>query len=323
MDLPEYYSKQFDRTLDIINESEKIVSRLALARTALLVVATLFLAAYVQQLDAIHSLRVALQNSLATNELGYTVYGLLSKHQKIQRQTFVPDEVATSLITLIGKLQVFLGDKITLETQGGKKVSDVLDLATKKPEHIKLENSYLPDLTIPVSYSLLSLTTFVATVTCAFYLHYKKRRLQNLVRQAERLYRNMAVRVGDRDTPCHAITRGVAQDISITALVGRILLRRTRKGDIQVRSFHMDSSPYRFLNDVLAFLLSVRLLDLTAHILISEANLPVSWCSELPTMILLVGVPSLLLLELNRYFERETRDETVPQSLSRGAGDII
>src|SRR5258708_3966074 len=161
MDKAEFHFKEYERALDLLNQSERSLDRLTLFRLIFLFIGFLFFRNYLINFNEIDRIRSRF-DSLAPTDRESTVFGFIAAHQKIENSVFVPDETAQTLISLIPKLSSFLGENLTLENQASRPISEILVRATKKPEKISIENQYLPKLSIPVSYSTLALVVYLA-----------------------------------------------------------------------------------------------------------------------------------------------------------------
>src|SRR5690349_5988914 len=139
MDKAEFHFKEYERSLDLLNQSERTLDRLAFLRLIFLLVAFLFLRNYLIDFTEIEQVRSRL-DSLGQTDKDSTVFGFIAAHQKIENSVFVPDETAQTLISLVPKLSSFLGENLTLENQASRPVSEILLRARKKPERISIEN---------------------------------------------------------------------------------------------------------------------------------------------------------------------------------------
>lgn len=318
MEQMEMSLKEYERGLDLFMDQEKTLNRLAFWRTVLLIAAVLFFGSYVAQVNEIDALRAEL-GPLAPEEREWTVLGYLNEHQVVQHSVFAPDEHSKALVQLIAKLRSFLGEDLTLENQSDQKIDDFLKLAGKKPGNMRIQNSYVQNLTIPVSYSAMALVVFVTSLTSFFYFAYRRRRLAELMGYIRRNLTQLVPEGPSSPAPLQPETfsRGLLADAFWSIASLRDSFRLTKFSGWKAAGTRLGSallgqrgaSPYRLLNNLLAVFLFARLTFLTAQIVLAERGLTINIFSEWSLVVVLLLTPSTALYLANRWFlTKETPD---------------
>jgi hypothetical protein len=286
MDANDIFAKKYELAFSRFQEQYKSLNRMSLFRSFILIISVLFLASYVAELEEIQSLRNKISADSA--EYDYTVSYYLASHQTIEHEVYVPDDHAAALINLIGKLKSFLGEDLTVENQSGRLVREVLDQAKRKPEHIRIENTYLPNLSVPVSYSAMSLTLFYVMLTSFFYFSFRRRQLRGLLGYA---YGNFRRLTGSDDLK-HGES-GKRSSLKTDSLKQRI---------IGVLGVGDESSPYRLLNSLLSMTLFVWLTVLVAHVVLAEGNRPTGWFFRILLIFVMSSIPCTVLYLLDEKY---------------------
>jgi hypothetical protein len=325
VDKGEFHFKEYERALDLLNQGERNLDRLALLRTLFLVFAFLFFRNYLINFNEIQSIRSKL-DSLAQTDKDSTVFGLIAAHQKIENSVFVPDETAQTLIELIPKLSAFLGENLTLENQASRPVSEVLIRATKKPERISIENQYLPKLSIPVSYSTLALFVYLLALGSYFNFSFRRFRMgvvilyldHNLAKFQEcmgysgsdlplvrsRLYmRRFCSAHGTSVPPTRAQMMSDIRSLRVKSLVSRMFAYMLEtEGE----------SPFRFLTAAITAFLFLALGIVTVEIVAGEFGLARGSALDAVYLSLITLIPAIVLWKLNHFVESRFSGEELP-----------
>jgi hypothetical protein len=324
MDKAEFHFKEYERALDLLNQSERSLDRLAFFRLIFLFIAFLFLRNYLINFNEIERIRSRL-DSLGQTDKDSTVFGFIAAHQKIENSVFVPDETAQTLISLIPKLSSFLGENLTLENQASRPISEIVVRATKKPERISIENQYLPKLSIPVSYSTLAL--FVYLVLLGSYFNFSFRRFRmgvliiylehNLARFQEyigfaahehplirsKLYMRRFCSARETRRPVRSVLLGDLKELGLSRLVGRVFAYALEtEGE----------SPFRFLNALATACLFIALGIVTVEIVAGEFGIRRGPVLDAAYLCILTVIPAFVLWKLNAAVEARFRQEQVP-----------
>ena len=325
MDQAEFHFKEYERTLSLLDQSERSLDRLVLVRMLFLVGAFLFFRNYLVNFNEIQNIRSKLDN-LATTDKESTVFGFITAHQKIENSVFVPDENAKSLIALLPKLSSFLGEDLTLENQASRAVSEILLKATKKPERISIENQYLPKLSVPVSYSALALFVFLIILASYFNVAFRRFRIGLLISYLEyHLKRFQDLSSFDKkDMPFVrprlylrrlAPGRSRTMDEGHTAARTRGRMPRIHRilGSLVRSMLEIDAeSPLRFLSLVVTLCLFIAVSVLTVEIIAGESGLPRGWALDAVYIFILTFIPSLALHRLNEFVKGRFNREPFP-----------
>jgi hypothetical protein len=314
MDKAEFHYKEYERALGFLDQSERTLDRLALIRMLFLVAAFLFLRNYLISFNEIRDLRSHL-DTLSVTDKESTVFGFITAHQMIQNSVFVPDEAAKSLIDLIPKLGTFLGEDLTLENQASRPISEILHKSTKKPERISLENQYLPRLSVPVSYSALSLFVFLIVLVSYFNFSFRRFRMSRLVAYIQYNLKCFQELAGfdEKDRALvrsrlylRRFTPGRSRFADEKAVIPK---RKDRASavwhtltSLLLRLLEMDGdSPFLFLISAITLGLFAALSVVTVEIISGESGLPRGWFVD-PFYILAITLPPAWALhKLNEY----------------------
>lgn len=329
MERTEICFKEYERALDLFVAQEQNLNRLALLRTGLLIIAVLFFGSYAAQFDEINKIREEQLEPIAKEERGWTVFGYLNAHQEVKNSIFVPDSHADAVVKLVARLRSFLGEDLTLENQSDKSMEEFVKLVRQTPAHIRIENSYLPNLTVPVSYSAMSVAVFAVTLTSFFYFAYRRQRLAALMRYIRSNLKELdkndtAPPKQDGKLQPGIFFRGLLADAALTIASFREGIKgfsshNSRKAKLLLASTvlgRQGASPYRLLNTILAVGLFTRLTFLAAHIVLAEQSITPTFGLEFTLVCALLVVPSLILLFVNRWYSVIEEDRDAVELLS-------
>ena len=319
MDAGDIHLKEYERALQLLDNQERNLDRLALVRTLFLIVSVLFLQTFLRDLEQVRSLCQVLRSS-GESEQNATVFGYLLAHQRIENLVFVPDEKAKALIELIPKIGAFLGEELTLDNQSSRPVSEILEKARSRPERIRIENPYLPKLSVPVSHTAMALLAFWTVMGSFFYFSYRRFQIGILNRYISFHLARLREIVGGKEyAPPMASPRVIARGVSAATsddftfqLIKNMkqldahvvytqvvqLLRRLASRSIA----NSGRSPFRFLNAVFSAVLFVALAQITARIVVIEGAYTPHWYSIVAVTLIITVVPVWFLQRLCSYF---------------------
>jgi hypothetical protein len=154
---PAMHIDEANRARDAYDRQLSSLRRTVLIKGGLAIIICLMIFSHATKVRRLNELMFRFGMGLSGMEQQSTAFGFIANHLDLSADTLRPNDAARTLQSILQVSGSVLGRSISLETDGKRPVSEVLDLARQRPSGIAVSLPYIGATELPTSYWLASL----------------------------------------------------------------------------------------------------------------------------------------------------------------------